>query len=148
MIGFIGGLNMNKILLVLCIIISLVISCSLKGNNIEKGNDSITSKSSEGQITPSNEVINLTVDLEKERELQREVDRGHQPWRLEPIDVAHSTLITTVDKDVAYENCILVTEKGSESVVKCEGTRTYIVYLKRIVRENGIWTALQIEIKQ
>src|SRR4030042_2440354 len=130
---------MNKFVLVLCIIVSLILSCSPKVKT--RVNDSITSQPTEGQITASKEVevIKLPIDLKKEEELQREVDKGHQPWRLEPIDVAHVTLIATIDKNIAYENCTLTSETSSESIVKCKGVKTYIVYLKRLVRENGIW---------
>ncbi len=136
---------MKKILIALCLICSLIISCSPRGKNSEKSADSITNKTAENQITANNQVIKLIVDLKKEKELQQEVDKGHQPWRLEPIDVAHVTLIATIDKNIAYENCTLTSETSSESIVKCKGVKTYIVYLKRLVRENGIWTAVQIE---
>ena len=137
---------MNKILIALCIISSLIISCSPRGKNSEKSADSIINKSAESQTTINNQVIKLAVDLKKEKELQQEVDKGHQPWRLEPIDVAYATTPTT-DKKVAYENCTLISETSNESVVKCKGEKMYVVYLKRLVREHGIWTAVQIEIK-
>jgi hypothetical protein len=146
MTGFIGGLAMNKILLILCIIISLLISCSPRGKDSETGKGAITNKSSESQIATDSQVIKLTVDLKKEKKLQQEVDKGHQPWRLEPIDVAYATISTT-DKKVAYENCTLISETSNESVVRCKGEKMYVVYLKRLVREHGIWTAVQIEIK-
>ena len=130
---------MNKMLLVLFAIISLIISCS-------KGDDSTTNKSVDNQVTATGQIIKLKVNIEEEKELQQAVDNGHQPWRLEPIDVAHVALME-IDKNIRYENCTLVSEKDREAVVNCRGTRTYIVYLKQIVREkNGIWTATQIEI--
>ncbi len=130
---------MNKMLLVLFAIISLIISCS-------KGDDSTTNKSVDNQVTATGQIIKLKVNIEEEKELQQAVDNGHQPWRLDPVDVAHVTLMG-VDKNIVYENCTLISETGNESIVKCIGAKTYVVYLKRIVRtKNGIWTATQIEI--
>lgn len=113
----------------------------------EGSKDAITNKSTESQITTNNQVIKLTVDLNKEKELQQEVDKGHQPWRLEPLDVAYATIPTT-DKKVAYKNCTLEFEANNEAVVKCKGEKMYVVYLKQLVRKHGIWTAVQIEITQ
>ena len=90
--------------------------------------------------------IQLSVSLEEEKKLQAQVDNGHQPWRLEPIDVAHATLLSIVDKNIGYKSCGLITETGAEATVKCEGTKTYLVHLKRMVHREGIWTATEIEI--
>ncbi len=111
----------------------------------EGSKDVITNKSAEHRTSTNNQVIKLAVDLKKEKELQQEVDKGHQPWRLEPLDVAYATIPTT-DKKVAYENCTLESETSNEAVVKCEGEKMYVVSLKRLVREHGIWTAVQIEV--
>lgn len=91
--------------------------------------------------------IELHPDLVLEEKLQAEVDAGHQPWRLEAIDVAYETIKNDSFPDVKYENCILVSEMDCEAIVKCKSKQNYFVNLKRIVKPNkGIWTAISIEI--
>lgn len=62
------------------------------------------------------------------------------------MDVAHAALLATMDKDLDYRSCNLSIETAIDAVVKCQGTRTYVVRLKRMVRPEGIWTATEIEI--
>ncbi len=90
--------------------------------------------------------IVFAVDLEKEKQLQLEVDRGHQPWRLEPVDVAYAQL-ATIDKSIMYDRCQLISETNLEAVVSCKTTKRYVVHLKRLVRPKGIWTATNIQVE-
>jgi hypothetical protein len=94
-----------------------------------------------------NKVIELKVSLDKERELQAEVDNGHQPWRLNPIDVAVATLLK-IDKTIDIENCTLISSTEEDSKVKCDGTKSYFVNLKRLTKPFGIWTAVSIAISE
>ncbi len=92
--------------------------------------------------------IVISVDLNKEKELQAEVDNGHQPWRLEPIDVAHAALVAGTAKDVKYSDCRLKSQIDSEAIVLCKNKKIYSVRLKRLIRNNGIWTATEIIIEE
>jgi hypothetical protein len=95
-------------------------------------------------------LINLKVDFEKEKEIQLQVDNGHQPWRLEASDVAYVAVRTNVDKSINYKNCSLKSETSNEAKVLCKGASDYLVNLKRLIRPDrpdGIWTAISIEIK-
>jgi hypothetical protein len=98
------------------------------------------------QPAQKTEKITLSVDMEKERRLQTEVDNGHQPWRLEPVDVAYADLISTVKATVPFEKCNLSSESANEAVVQCSETKNYIIKLKRLVRPKGIWTTTEIRI--
>lgn len=91
--------------------------------------------------------IKLNINLDEEKKLQTEVDNGHQPWRLEPIDVAYAIVIAKADKNVVYENCSPISIANTEAKVVCKskGAKKYFVNLKRIVRPDGIWTAISIE---
>jgi hypothetical protein len=86
----------------------------------------------------------VDVNLEEQKRLQSEVDNGHQPWRLEPIDVALASL-TDIDKNIKYENCKLGSKTNSKADVICRGAKHYLVNLKRMIRSDGIWTAVSIE---
>ncbi|MDA8078293.1 MAG: hypothetical protein M0Z79_05075 [Nitrospiraceae bacterium] len=91
--------------------------------------------------------INIPHTIEEERELQKSVDNGHQPWRLNPVDVAHQSVITNADKTVKYDKCSLITQKDEEAIVQCgSAKKNFKVHLKRFFGKKSIWTATQIEI--
>jgi hypothetical protein len=101
--------------------------------------------------TKSNrEIIELKVDLRKERELQEAVDEGHQPWRLEPISVAAAALAKNIGGTMKFESCRIKSEKDIEAEVECKSNNNYVVTLKRLVRptRDGVWTAVKIEIEK
>jgi len=82
--------------------------------------------------------------LEKEKQLQLEVNKGHQPWRLEPVDVAHAALIASINIKVPFEKCRLLSESKREAIVKCTDIKNYTVTLKQLIQTKGIWTATEI----
>ncbi len=86
--------------------------------------------------------IAISLDMKKEEQLQKEVDKGHQPWRLDPVDVAHAAVLS-VDNRVSYKNCQVTSESNREAIVKC---KSYIIKLKQLIRARGIWTATEIQV--
>ena len=92
--------------------------------------------------------IVIPYTLEKQRELQKNVDSGHQLWRLSLVDVAHETVISYADKKVKYEECTLISLKAEEALVLCNKNNLnyYKVHLKRFFGKNSIWTATKIQI--
>lgn len=122
---------MNKLILGLFIILFSLINCSREGASI----NAMTDKAK----------IDLTIDLAEEKKIQAEVDNGHQPWRLDAVDVAYTALVN-IDKKVDYKNCHLIAKENSEAKVECKNENNYHVLLKRLVRPNGIWTAVLIEV--
>jgi hypothetical protein len=134
---------MNKISIFICLCI-FIAACSPKDSSGEHKNGG-----SLGQnvIKDSLKIITLKVDLENEKELQEEVDKGHQPWRLEPIDVAQIALQDFLHEDVDYEKCTLQSESKDEAIVVYEAAKLYKVKLKRLVNPQGIWTPIEIETK-
>lgn len=119
---------MKKYLFFLLLILSLLICV----NNIALCESKIKIK----------KIVKVDVDLEEQKRLQVEVDNGHQPWRLDPVNVAFASLI---DRNIKYENCNISSKSNSEAVVICKGTKNYLINLKRMVRPDGIWTAVSIE---
>ena len=99
-----------------------------------------------GQSARHSRQIVIPVNLNSEKELQLEVDKGHQPWRLEPTDVAQAELITDLDKNIKYDDCHLQSESDFEAIVVCKDSKIYSVYLKRLIRKKGIWTVTEIQI--
>jgi hypothetical protein len=92
--------------------------------------------------------IIMKIDLVKEKQLQTEVDKGHQPWRLEPVNVAYAA-VASIDNNVKHKKCQLATETDYEAFVSCKNVKIYLVRLKKLTRiKNGIWTATDIQIKE
>lgn len=90
--------------------------------------------------------ITVPFDLEQEKQLQSEVDKGHQPWRLEPLDVAHVALLTNINVDVPVEKCTLSSVANRKADVKCKDSKNYTVRLKQLIHPKGIWTATEIQV--
>lgn len=90
------------------------------------------------------ESVYLDVDINKEIELQKAVDHGHQPWRLDPIDVAHVAVLQ-LDHGVEYNSCQLLFSMGNDARVQCKNDKVYIVHLTKFIKNCGIWTATLIE---
>ncbi|HEY3278439.1 MAG TPA: hypothetical protein VGJ94_17620 [Syntrophorhabdaceae bacterium] len=91
--------------------------------------------------------IKKEINISKERELQTEVDKGHQPWRLNPVDAAFSE-VGAGDRKVIHESCELVMQTSSEALVRCTGTHIYLVQLKQLVKPNGIWSTISIQVEK
>lgn len=92
------------------------------------------------------QVIKIPVRIKEEREIQKAVDDGHQPWRLLALDVAYSVLAAH-KITVSQKECKLEKEEKVSAVASCNrGRSTYRVLLERLVRTDGIWTAKTIEI--
>ena len=88
----------------------------------------------------------IPISLPEERQLQKVVDEGgHQPWRLDPVSVAVSTLGVLVGKFVRGDACRELTTYPKKIVVRCVETSTYDVVLRRLVRSDGIWTVVEID---
>jgi hypothetical protein len=98
------------------------------------------------QAPTPKKTIKIKVDIKSEQQLQKQVDNGHQPWRLEPIDVAIASIAVHGHEDVDAERCSLVVQKKAEATAACRGGSGFVVKLKRLVKPNGIWTAVEIQI--
>lgn len=93
-------------------------------------------------------VVKLNVDSEEEERLQKAADKGYQPWRNNPVDVAHAALVNG-GANVAVKDCNLLSEKGDEAVVVAKDKKgDYKVICKRLVKTGGIWTATEVEVAE
>lgn len=95
--------------------------------------------------------VQVPVDMEIARADQQQVDAGHAPWQLDPLQVS----LTFVNLKVTPEGITgepkipesafkLITNNGVEAVVKVTGGPIQKVYLKRLVRpdQTGIWSVV------
>ncbi|MBI3753118.1 MAG: hypothetical protein HY266_03610 [Deltaproteobacteria bacterium] len=127
-----------KNLLTLFIMLAFISGCS-------NGNDKITAKPAQDK---SVRIVKLNVDREEEERLQKAADKGYQPWRNNPVDVAHAALVNG-GANVAVKDCNLLSENGDEAVVAAKDKKgDYKVICKRVVKTGGIWTATEVEVAE
>jgi len=95
--------------------------------------------------------VEVPVDMEVEKNEQKNADAGHSPWRLDPVFTAQVFISLKIspegitgDYPVKYEELKMTENTGTDAVVDVELVESPIkrVYLKRLVRQDstGIWT--------
>jgi len=95
--------------------------------------------------------IQVSVDLAIVKADQQQVDAGHSPWQLDPLQVS----LTFVNVKISPQGIIgepaigassfqLGVNNGAEAVVMVADGPIKRVYLKRLVRQNetGIWSVV------
>ncbi len=95
-------------------------------------------------------IVSLYPNMAEETKLQKAVDSGWQAWRLNPVDVAHANMINQ-GVNVRIEDCSLMMKKDDQHAVVrvlSKDGKDMNVYVERLVRPDGIWTATQVEINK
>ena len=103
--------------------------------------------------------VEVPVDLETEKEDQKNVDSGHSPWKLDPAFVAQVFVSLKIspegivgDYPIDYKEFDVVKNNGKEAVVELNSDKTNInkVYLKRLIRQDntGIWSVIGYDEKK
>lgn len=129
---------------------AIVISALLTGCSGGGTGDGSTGAEAKKEIAapkekPGVKVMDLYPNIKDERRLQQSVDNGYQLWRLEPIEVAHAALIIK-GIDALKEDCAIVEEHAKHVAVEASGDGYgFVVHLKKLVGDDGIWTATEIE---
>lgn len=100
---------------------------------------------SEKNYCKVSEKIKPPTNLDKEKEIQTMVDSGHQPWRMDAVQVATSFL-KTLNPEIEMIDCVHEDSYDRYSAVSCEKEKLYYVLLERLVRKDGIWTVTTVEI--
>jgi len=94
--------------------------------------------------------VQVSVDMEIERNSQQQVDRGSSPWMVDPAQVAAAFLLGRNTKGIGDpaalvdEHVRVTRNDGVRAVVEVEVGEIARVYLERLVRqdETGIWTVV------
>lgn len=95
--------------------------------------------------------VKVPFDMEALRNAQTQVDGGHSPWQLDPLQVSLTFVNLQVtpggivgEPKVPYASFSLETSDGVYAVVKVSEGPTQRVYLERLVRqdETGIWSVV------
>ena len=94
-------------------------------------------------------VYKLNVSMDNEKKLQATVENGNQLWRKSAKDVAHAALINE-GVNVKIEDCQILSENNQESIVAVKDNKglSYKVILKKLINPDGIWTAVEIDMKE
>jgi hypothetical protein len=91
-------------------------------------------------------IVRPRIDIEDLKKLQQSVDEGHQPWRLDAVAVACSELAFPESAETCYRDSRVESPSETEAIVTFPAASNYyVVYLQRLVRPDGIWTATRIE---
>jgi uncharacterized protein DUF4431 len=91
-------------------------------------------------------IVRPRIDIEDLKKLQESVDEGHQPWRFDPIMVACSEIAFPEATRTCWRESRVESPSSTEAVVTFTAeSGYYVVYLQRLVRPDGIWTATRIE---
>ncbi|MGI6085795.1 MAG: LolA family protein [Acetivibrionales bacterium] len=97
--------------------------------------------------------VDVTADMEIERNEQKSVDAGHSPWRLDHEFVAQVFASLKISPEgimgeypIREDQLKTIYNSGTEAIVEVAGEKTVVkrVYLKRLVRQDptGIWTVV------
>lgn len=95
--------------------------------------------------------IQVPVDIEIARANQRQVDGGHSPWQLDPLQVSLTFVNLKLSPEgisgeplIAATSFELAANNGTEAVVAVADGPIKTVYLKRLIRqdETGIWSVV------
>ncbi|MED3662217.1 hypothetical protein P4476_10035 [Ureibacillus terrenus] len=102
------------------------------------------------EISPQ---VEVQYNLEEERNTQKSVDKGHSPWRLDPVATAQVFVSLKIspggiegEYPIESENLKLLHSDHEVAIVEVDDpdTNIHTVYLKRLIRqdETGIWTVV------
>lgn len=121
-------------------------------SRLDKAQEAVPMLADEPHISTNPQIV-VTVDLETEKNIQQQVDQGHQPWRLNPIEVAMEFLFSKIsqrEKDSSFpikmDELKTIQMGKSEAIVEVSGDKTpiRIIYLKQLVKQDdtGIWSVV------
>jgi len=100
--------------------------------------------------------VELAIDANRAKELQKAFEEGHQPWRAEVLPVAANAIAEALGSrgdavdppDSLTKRLVTECEVPTEAVVTGEGSQySYSVYLKKLAlarKQQAIWTAVSI----
>jgi beta-lactamase regulating signal transducer with metallopeptidase domain len=102
--------------------------------------------------------IEVPVDLEVEKFEQQQVDEGHKPWRLDPIQTTITFVSLKISPEgvegpfpVKLEDLKVIQQTDKVATVEIGGDKTSVnrVYLKRLIRQDstGIWSVVGYDLK-
>ncbi len=106
--------------------------------------------SKESLSTPQ---VKVDYDIKAEEQTQKQVDAGHQPWKLDPAFVAQVFTSLLIQPEgikgeypIPYEDFKIIKNTGSSIIVEVDNKKSPVskVYLKQLVRQDstGIWTVI------
>ncbi|GEM_PF-2329477 len=147
---------MGKKILTVILVISLCLLLFACTNDDPAVNDTAGNDNSEQSEQPE---VTVPVDIEEVKNNQQQVDNGHSPWQLDPLQVTQTFVSLQISPSgvssefpVSIEDLSIIEETESDAVVEVNSDKTYItnVYLKRLIRqdETGIWTVVGYDVDE
>lgn len=139
----------KKILLVFLMVCLLVTLTACSSSSENPGENPEDNENKEPTIEPQ---IKIPVDLDVIKNDQEQVDEGHSPWQLDPLQVTMTFISLEIypegingDFPVQSDELEIIAE-GSQAMVEVNSDKTGIikVYLEQLVKQDeiGIWTVI------
>ena len=125
----------------------IAITFSVSGCEPDKNQQGDTSETkSQQKQDEKKKKLKLNVDMEREKKQQEATDLGYKPWKLKVVDVAEECIISK-GIGASTGECTVLSENETEAVVRVKTVKegTFKVFLKRLVKPGGIWTATEVE---
>lgn len=102
------------------------------------------------EISPQ---VEVQYNVEVEKNTQKSVDKGHSPWRLDPVATTQVFVSLQISPSgiegeypIELNNLKLLNSDNEVAIVEVNDpdTNIHTVYLKRLIRqeESGIWTVV------
>ncbi len=137
--------KISAVILVICLCLMMT-ACS----DITTDTDASEAKGQKPEVT-------VPVDLEEVKNNQQQVDQGHSPWQLDPLQVTQTFVSLQISPSgvsgefpVSIDDLSITKETDSNAIVAINSNKTDIskVYLKRLIRQDqtGIWTVVGYDV--
>lgn len=88
--------------------------------------------------------VKVDVNMDVEKNNQAQVDGGHSPWQLDPVQVAQAFVDGQLHPATPPSGYKIQAINDAEAVVTVQGGPVAKIYLKRLVRQDntGIWSVM------
>jgi hypothetical protein len=128
----------------LLLLAAVLLSCSVKTFANQGLQDYLERRPDRGRAFKT---IEIPIDLEKQNEFQRTVESGSERWRLDAEEVACDYLRARPETHSVSYCWVRKQSKTAAFVTTVVNKTEYRVYLRRLVKPDGIWTPVKLEVE-
>ena len=147
---------MKKKLFLVFLMVCLLVTLTACSSSSESPGENSGEKENNGSTTEPQ--IKVPVDLDVIKNDQEQVDKGHSPWQLDPLQVTMTFVGLAISPEGIYGDFpvdtddLEIIEEGSQTIIKVNSDKTGItkVYLEQLVKqdETGIWTVVGYDVDE
>ncbi len=147
---------MKKKLFLVFLMVCLLVTLTACSSSSESPGENSGEKENNGSMAEPQ--IKVPVDLDVIKNNQEQVDQGHSPWQLDPLQVTMTFVGLKIYPEGIMGNFPVETddleiiEESSPTIIKVNSDKTGItkVYLEQLVKqdETGIWTVVGYDVDE